>query len=371
MKTKILFIASEFSSGMIPFASKIITTLSCDEHFDVFAIVVNSGRKSYDEFLKNFDNTHLIQINYPQSKFVKILYKLYPFPIIKEINNFVKIQQPDIVHLLTGDFTLAPYILTHRVNNKWYYTVHDLYPHEVKSTSLFYTILHKYVVWGYKTLRDRIENLTTSSQFQVEELKKIYPNKHIAFTHFPSLLTIQIKKGNKQVVELIKENNYILFFGTVDEYKGVDLLIKAYNDSNRLRDIKLVIAGKGLSYKDLINNNSNIIRINRFIDDSEVKDLFKKALFVVYPYRSATMSGVLSIAYYFKKRVLLSKIPFFIENATYISYFFEVGNVTKLQEQMEIMVNQDTNDAYNKNYYESIYSDNVLVSDFINLYLLK
>lgn len=370
-KIKVLYIASEFAPGMIPFASKIITTLSCDKHFDVYAIAVNSGKKSYNEILKNFDNTHLIQIEYPQSKISKLVYKFYPFSIIKEINKVVKNQQPDIIHLLTGDFTLAPYILTHRVNNKWYYTVHDLHPHEVKSTSLFYTLLHKYIVWGYKTLRDKIDNLTTSSQSQAKELKDIYPNKHIAFTHFPSLLTTQIQEGNKQVAELIKENNYILFFGTVDEYKGVDLLIKAYNESEQLKNIKLVIAGKGLSYEDLINKNNNIIRLNRFIDDSEIKDLFKKALFVVYPYRSATMSGVLSIAYYFKKRVLLSKIPFFIENATYISNFFEAGNETKLQEQMEIMVNQDTNNSYNKDCYESIYSDKTLVSDFTNLYLLK
>ena len=117
MKTKILFIASEFAPGMIPFASKIITTLNCDKHFDVYAIAVTSGKKTYNEILKNFDNTHLMQIEYPQSKILKLIYKLYPFSIIRGINKVVKKQQPDVIHLLTGDFTLAPYILTHRVNN--------------------------------------------------------------------------------------------------------------------------------------------------------------------------------------------------------------------------------------------------------------
>lgn len=371
MKTKILFIASEFAPGMIPFASKIITTLNCDKHFDVYAIAVTSGKKTYNEILKNFDNTHLMQIEYPQSKILKLIYKLYPFSIIRGINKVVKKQQPDVIHLLTGDFTLAPYILTHRVNNKWYYTVHDLHPHEVKSTSLFYTLLHKYIVWSYKTLRDKIDNLTTSSQSQAKELKDIYPNKHIAFTHFPSLITQQIQEGNKKVIELLNENNYILFFGTVDEYKGVDLLIHAYINSKSLNGIKLVIAGKGLTFGNVVNRNKNIIRINRFIDDSEVKDLFSKALFVVYPYRSATMSGVLSIAYYFKKRVLLSKIPFFLENATSISSFFEANNELDLQKQMELMTNQNVIDESYKACYESIYSDKVLISDYIKLYLSK
>lgn len=47
MKTKVLFIASEFAPGMIPFASTIIKALCKDGRFDVYAIVVNSGRKTY------------------------------------------------------------------------------------------------------------------------------------------------------------------------------------------------------------------------------------------------------------------------------------------------------------------------------------
>lgn len=371
MKTKILFIASEFASGMIPFASKIITLLSCDEHFDVYAIVVNSGTKSYTKMLKDIDSEHLIQIEYPKCKLFKLVYKFYPHSLIKEINNFEKQYNPEIIHLLTGDFTLAPYFFIHKVNNKFYYTVHDLHPHEVRSTTFFNVLLHKYIVCGYKILRDKINNLTTSSESQINELRSIYPRKKIVFTHFPTLLTQHIKDGKQQVVELINENNYILFFGTVDEYKGVDLLIKAYKSSKSLSDFKLVIAGRGLTYRDIIKRNRNIIRINRFIDDSEVKDLFSKALFVVYPYRSATMSGVLSIAYYFNKRVLLSKIPFFLENATCVSNFFEAGNEFDLQKQMEWMINHNTNNVSYKDYYKMIYSDNVLIYDYINLYFSK
>ena len=89
---------------------------------------------------------------------------------------------------------------------------------------------------------------------------------------------------------------YILFFGTVDKYKGVDLLVDAYCNLT-CKSLKLVIAGRGF---DIETHNENIIRINRFIEDEEVAYLFKKAKFIVYPYRSATMSGVLSLAYYFK-----------------------------------------------------------------------
>ena len=146
------------------------------------------------------------------------------------------------------------------------------------------------------------------------------------------------------------------------------MLIKASEGSPRLQRLKLVIAGRG---RDTFNSNPNVIRINRFIDDAEVKDLFSKALFVVYPYRSATMSGVLSIAYYFKKKVLLSSIPFFIDNATPATVFFKCGDVADLQVQMEVLAVTARN-YYKDEYgcYDKIYSEETLVEDYKKLYSL-
>lgn len=168
-------------------------------------------------------------------------------------------------------------------------------------------LLHKYVIWCTRTYLKIIPNLTTSSQHQYETLKKSYPNKHVIFNHFPSLVTQAIKNGRSQIEELKNTSDYILFFGTVDHYKGVDLLIEAYDQKVFHDRHKLVIAGKGRHY---VTDNKNIIRLNRFIKDAEVRDLFTKAAIVVYPYRSATMSGVLSLAFYFRKKVVMSDVPF-------------------------------------------------------------
>lgn len=371
MRIRILFVASDYSSGMIPFASTIINMLSKNDCFDVFALVVNSEHNSYVEALKGFDDNHLVQISYPKSKWKKLFYKFYPVSIVKKIMELDKEIKPDIIHLLTGDFALAPFFISHKVTDKWYYTVHDLHPHEVSYNGLIQTMLQKYIEWGYEKLRDKINNLTTSSQTQYGELKSMYPNKHIGFTHFPSLITEQIKEGNKQVAELEEEQDYILFFGRVDKYKGVDLLIRAYLNSEKLQSHKLVIAGKGLDFSNLINDNANIIRINRFIHDLEIKDLFSKALFVVYPYKSATMSGVLSIACYFKKIVLLSSIPFFIENKMSSSVFFECCNIGDMREKMECLLENSNFTITNDKNYEDLYSEKTLVNDYKNLYEIK
>lgn len=371
MKIKILFVASEYSSGMIPFAGTIIKMLNEDEHFEVYALVVNSGNNTYKRVLKGLDKTHLFQIEYPKNKIKKLIYKFYPVSIIQALKEMGRRIKPDIIHLLTGDFGFAPYLLLHKPSNKFYYTVHDLNPHKLKSNSLTAKLLRRYIDWGYRLLRNRINNLTTSSQMQYEELKNIYPNKHISFTHFPTLVTKEIQEGDKQVPELKNEKDYILFWGAVNVYKGVDLLIMAYLNSEKLKYRKLVIAGIGLDYSDLIKEDKNIIRINRFLDDAEIKDLFGKAMFVVYPYRAATMSGVLSVAYYFKKRVLLSNVPFFIDNKTVASTFFECGDTKSLQTQMELLVTGKEVKEGLGECYEEIYSSRTLVEDYCKLYLAQ
>ena len=147
-------------------------------------------------------------------------------------------------------------------------------------------------------------------------------------------------------------------------------MIKAYNESNLLQKVKLVIFGLCSDYTSLAGNNKNIIQINRFINDAEIGDLFKKAALVVYPYRSATMSGVLSIAYYFRKKVLMSSVPFFLENRTEDSCFFKTGDYKDLLIKMEYLLSGES-DSPESNSYEELYSDEVLANDYYNLYLTK
>ena len=50
---KILLVATEYAPGMIPFAVAIIDSLTKCKAFDVHAIVINSGNKTYKNILKN------------------------------------------------------------------------------------------------------------------------------------------------------------------------------------------------------------------------------------------------------------------------------------------------------------------------------
>lgn len=98
------------------------------------------------------------------------------------------------------------------------------------------------------------------------------------------------------------------------------------------------MAGKGIQYFDT-NIQKGEIRINRFIEDSELKYLYENAAIVVYPYRSATMSGVLSLAYYFKKVVSIG-YSFFIDNISLQTSVFQSGNIYDLSEKIRVKLNE-------------------------------
>jgi D-inositol-3-phosphate glycosyltransferase len=109
---------------------------------------------------------------------------------------------------------------------------------------------------------------------------------------------------------------YLLFFGFIRSYKGLDLLIEAFADTRlRNRKMKLVIAGEfyedSKPYKDMVeryNIGNDIILFERFINDDEVRNFFSAADLVVQPYRSATQSGVTQIAYHFEKPMLVTDV---------------------------------------------------------------
>ena len=236
---RILFIATESAPGMIPYTSSVINALSKSNEFEIYAVVVNSGKRSYRNYLKEVE--HIEYIEYPRSKLLKLIYKIYPARIIDTIKRTAKTHKIDAIHLLTGDFCLFFYILCQHPKERLYYTVHDLNQHESDTMTFPGRLLHKYVIWCTRTYLKIIPNLTTSSRHQYIALKESYPNKRVVFNHFPSLVTQMIKNGRKQIEELKNTSDYILFFGTVDHYKGVDLLIEAYDQKVFHDKHKLVI----------------------------------------------------------------------------------------------------------------------------------
>lgn len=120
----------------------------------------------------------------------------------------------------------------------------------------------------------------------------------------------------KKKLGLDETTKYVLFFGFIREYKGLDLLIKAFADERfRKLPVKLLIAGEfyvdGKPYLDLIDSlglKELIILRTEFIENNEIVNYFCASDIVAQPYKDATQSGVTQIAYHFEKPMLTTNV---------------------------------------------------------------
>ncbi len=105
-----------------------------------------------------------------------------------------------------------------------------------------------------------------------------------------------------------------LFFGFIRKYKGLDLLISAF-ELLKNENVCLVIAGEYYAgeneIKDQIAHSpakSKISEHTKFINDDEVGLYFSAANCVVQPYRNATQSGVTPLAYHFEVPMIVTNV---------------------------------------------------------------
>jgi D-inositol-3-phosphate glycosyltransferase len=166
---------------------------------------------------------------------------------------------------------------------------------------------------------NRIDGLVAMS-------KNVLANSHLFRADLPSGFCIHplfdnygeklSREFSLEKLNLDPRFRYILFFGFIRDYKGLDLLIRAFADA-RLRKypVKLLVAGEFYAnpepYLKLIRDcalDDWLVLRTEFIPDSKVSLYFNSADIVVQPYKSASQSGVTQIAYHFGKPMLVTNV---------------------------------------------------------------
>ncbi|WP_375419337.1 glycosyltransferase [uncultured Hymenobacter sp.] len=150
--------------------------------------------------------------------------------------------------------------------------------------------------------------------------------KRLGFGHKPALYRphplydnfgpILPQSAVRQQLELEADTQYLLFFGFIRAYKGLDLLLEALADARLAAlSVKLIIAGEfyedAAPYEVLIEKyklEDKIIRATDFIPNDTVGAYFCAADLVVQPYKNATQSGVSQIAYHFERPMLVTNV---------------------------------------------------------------
>src|SRR4051794_4081797 len=114
------------------------------------------------------------------------------------------------------------------------------------------------------------------------------------------------------------EGPVVLCFGTVREYKGVDVLLEAFRE---IEGAELWIVGRPLAFDmaplhDLAAGAPGKVRfVTRYLADSELPAFFRRADVLALPHREVDQSGVLHAGLAFGKAMVVSAVGGFVEVA--------------------------------------------------------
>ncbi|CAN5525290.1 glycosyltransferase family 4 protein [soil metagenome] len=150
------------------------------------------------------------------------------------------------------------------------------------------------------------------------------------------------------------EQKYILFFGFIRNYKGLDILLKAMAvPAMKSSGIKLIIAGEFYEdeqpYLTLIQDlgiKDQLILATSFIPDQRVKYYFSAASLVVQPYKSATQSGISQMAYHFLKPMVVTNVGGLPEIVPHMKtgYVVEISPIAVADAILDFFENNREND---------------------------
>jgi D-inositol-3-phosphate glycosyltransferase len=298
-------------------------TLFCDDRYEL------------DHLPARFDKANVLSSRYegirlnkgPISRMVGILYAhLYnSWKFLKCVQR----GKPEIVHLHSFFFYPIEWYLLYRLRrtkSKIVITVHNVIPYrfylwsferlELAILQYIYNSAHKLIV------HSNINKQQLLSWFSVDE------ERVAVIPHGEYCVTVKPDEASKaeawRKLNLRRGQEVILFFGYIRKIKGIDILIKAFDEvAKKFPDVVLIIAGSVIegqcfeNYRQMIGDMKFGDRVRcfiRYVEHDDIALFFEPATIVVLPYTEFYgQSGVLHLAQGFGKAVVVTDVGGLIE----------------------------------------------------------
>jgi len=249
--------------------------------------------------------------NIKSDKSLKLLSSINPLSWLSTIN-YIRKQKPDLIitSYWTGFLSPCYFTLNSILNSKIKKIgiIHNCVSHEKKIFEKFFLKIYLSSLNKFFTLSRNVYQ-QIKNNFKVEGFNLFHPT--------PSKFGEKVSRNEAlKKLNLDRNNKYILFFGLIRDYKGVDMLIKAMPALVKKNPtLKLLVVGENYvsndKYLNLINDlklSNHIILINKFIQTEMVKYWFSVPEYVILPYQSASQSGIIPLSYHFDLPVICSNI---------------------------------------------------------------
>ena len=187
--------------------------------------------------------------------------------------------------------------------------VHNMIPHEP-------SILDKLFAPYFVKRQNGFVALSESVVKDIEAISHQHSavsSPHPIYDHYGERMT---KEGACKALGLDAQKDYMLFFGLVRAYKGLDLLLDAFGKvKDSLPNLQLIIAGEFYEDEDKYRTQiadlgltERVIIRNEFVPDGDLRKYFGAADLIVQPYKTATQSGVTQVAFHFEKPMLVTNV---------------------------------------------------------------
>jgi len=232
------------------------------------------------------------------------------------LRTFLKVyrHQPDLVifkywmPFFAPCFATVSFLIRLFTASKILFICHNIVPHESRPEDKLLTRIglwnaHYFIVMS-KIVKQALLYFKPNANFREAP--------HPVYEHFSDNYT---RNDARKKLDLKKQDNVILFFGYVRQYKGVHILLQAMPSVLKKMDVKLVIAGEFYENKKKyieqikkLGIEKSVLIFDEYIPNEQVGIYYSAADVVVLPYITATQSGIIQIAYNYNKPVITTNV---------------------------------------------------------------
>jgi glycosyltransferase involved in cell wall biosynthesis len=226
--------------------------------------------------------------------------------------------RPDIVHyqfFRRSRIECLYFPLLRLITSELIYTAHNVLPHEHGKLDyyLYYLVYRTAtkIIVHTASIREKLLKLYDINPAKVAVIPAVRPvsgTRNISIT----------RETARQQLNFAPDDKILLFFGYIRPYKGVDLLLEAFEIARPAIDnLKLIIAGKPhtpelqATYETQIANMAYgdwVIFRPEFIPKEDVDAYFMAADAVAMPYTKIDFSGIMQEAFMYRKAVLATNV---------------------------------------------------------------
>jgi len=164
-----------------------------------------------------------------------------------------------------------------------------------------------------------VDGFVVMSRSVMDDIRRFTADKPVSYIPHPIYDNYGQPASRAEAMEILSldpAEKYLLFFGFIRAYKGLDLLLQAMaNERVRQLGLKLIVAGEFYESPDQYhriieseNLQDQVILHNHYIPNEQVRYYFAAADLIVQPYKSATQSGISQLAYHFEKPMVVTRV---------------------------------------------------------------